>query len=144
MESKFRNKFIIQEFVPNLHTEWKVLVYWNKIFILKRYTRKSDFRASGSGNFVFDKDFPIEILDYAFTIRESFDVPNVSLDICFDGKEFYLIEFQAIYFGTTTLVESPFYYQKVNSTWNCIDSKSELELVFVESIVKYIESKTSP
>ena len=143
MESKYRNKFIIQQFIPNLQNDWKVLVYWDKIYILKRYTRKNDFRASGSGNFVFDKDFPIEILDYAFKIRQSFEVPQVSLDICFDGNSFYLIEFQAIYFGTTTLVKSPFYYQKIDNSWKCFDEESELEKVYVESIVNYIKSKNN-
>ena len=59
LESRYRKKFIIQQFIPNLQNDWKVLIYWDKAFILKRYTRKNDFRSSGSGNFIADKDFPI-------------------------------------------------------------------------------------
>lgn len=140
MESRFRNKFIIQEFVPNLKNDWKILVYWDKVYVLKRFVRENDFRASGSGNFVFDKEIPDGLLDFAYSIRQKFDVPNISIDVCYDGAEFYLIEFQAIYFGTTTIGKSEYFYQKSENNWVCIDSKSIIEEVYAESIVKFINN----
>lgn len=141
MESRNREKLIIQQFVPNLKNDWKILVYWDRIYILKRHTRKNDFRASGSGNFVFDKDIPSGILEFSFEIFRELNVTQLSIDVCFDGKDFHVIEFQAIYFGTTTLVKSPFYYKRNNNKFELVEEKSILEEVYAESIIYYIKSK---
>ena len=40
-----------------------------------------------------DCKYPNGIFDYAKSIFDSFDVPNLSVDIAYDGKNFYLLEF---------------------------------------------------
>jgi len=140
-ESLNRSKFIVQNFIPNLNNDWKVLVYGNKLFILYRGNRENDFRASGSGKFIFRKDIPEGILDYAYSIMKKFDVPNISLDIGFDGKQFHTLEFQFLYFGTTTLEKSPFYFEKNGNSWDIVDKSLCLEEVYVESIVHYLREK---
>lgn len=137
-ESFFRSKFIIQNFIPSLENDWKVLVYGNKCFVLYRANRDGDFRASGSGKFIFRKDLPDGLLDFAFEIKNHFTVPNISLDIGFDGKKFHLIEFQFLYFGTTTIEKSPFWFEKYDDSWILSEGKSELEKVYVESIVMFL------
>lgn len=57
LESLNRNKFIVQNFIPNLNNDWKVLVYGNKLFVLYRGNRENDFRASGSGKFILKKTY---------------------------------------------------------------------------------------
>lgn len=138
-ESKHRKKFIVQNFVPGLNNDWKILIYGDKYYILYRGVRKNDFRASGSGKFYFNKELPSGILDYAENIFRKFNVPNLSIDVGYHDDKYYLIEFQMIYFGTTTIEKSPFYYTKENSKWVLHDDKSELEKTYVDSIVKYIE-----
>ncbi len=69
------------------------------------------------------------------------DVPNISIDIAFNGNKFHLFEFQAVYFGTTTIAESTFYFMKVNDRWEMFKEKSELEKEYVDSIVKFINRK---
>ncbi len=139
LESKYRKKFIIQEFIPYLQNDWKVLVYWDKVYILKRFTRKNDFRSSGSGNFFFEKEFPEGIFDFVLKIRKIMELPCISLDICFDNKDFHVLEFQALYFGTTTLVKAPFYYERLDNRWVLIEKNSVLEEVFVSCIDNYIK-----
>ena len=138
-ESKHRKKFIVQNFVPGLNNDWKILIFGDRYYILYRGVRKNDFRASGSGNFYFNKDVPSGILDYAKNIFRKFNVPNLSIDVGYNDDKFYLMEFQMIYFGTTTIEKSPFYFTKENSKWILHDDKSELETTYVYSIVKYIE-----
>lgn len=138
--STHRNKFIYQNFVNNLTHDWKVLIYYDKYYILKRDNRKNDFRASGSGKLMFTKDFPKEIFDFAQNVFKSLSVPFVSLDIAYDGIEYYLIEFQCISFGTYTLEKSDFYVTYKNNNWEIIDDKSILENEFVNSVTKYIEA----
>jgi glutathione synthase/RimK-type ligase-like ATP-grasp enzyme len=140
-ESFFRSKFIIQNFIPGLENDWKILVYGNKCYVLYRGNRKNDFRASGSGNFVFREDLPVGLLDYAFSIKEHFNVPHISLDIGFDGRLFHLIEFQFLYFGTTTLEKSPFYFSKTSNEWVLVEKTSILEEVYTHSIVDFLNNQ---
>jgi len=137
-ESFYRKKFIVQNFIPNLSNDWKVLVYGNRCYILYRGNRKNDFRASGSGKFEFRRDLPQGILDYATQIKEFFSIPHISLDIGFDGERFHLLEFQFIYFGSTTLEMAPFYFTKSNNQWDIIEGPSILEEVYAQSIVDYL------
>lgn len=138
-ESFFRSKFIVQNFIKGLENDWKVLVYGKKCFVLYRGNRKNDFRASGSGNFIFRRELPEGLLDFAFKIKEYFKVANISLDIGFDGHRFHLIEFQFVYYGTTTLEKSPFYFEKSENNWILISEKSDLEEIYVNSIADYLK-----
>lgn len=139
-ESFYRSKFIIQNLIEGLQGDWKVLVYGNRCFALRRDNRDNDFRASGSGKFIFSKDLPVGMLDFALSVCRYFKVPHISLDIGFDGNRFHLIEFQFINFGTTTIEKAPHYFIKSNSNWNTIDAKSDLELVYAKSILEFISS----
>lgn len=139
IESRNRKKFIVQNFISNLNNDWKVLVYNNKCYVLYRGNRNNDFRASGSGNFEFLKIVPDGLLDYAKDVKEFFDVPHISLDIGFDGQQFHLLEFQFLYFGTTTLEKSPHYFIKSDDSWKIIEEKSDLETIYAESILDFIE-----
>ena len=43
-DSKYRKKFIVQNFIEDLSNDWKILVFGKKYYILCRETRKNDFR----------------------------------------------------------------------------------------------------
>jgi len=141
-ESFYQNKFIVQEFIPNLKNDWKVLIFGERYFIFKRPTRKNDFRASGSGseNYLYAKNAepPKGLFDFASEIFSKFETPTLSLDVCFDGEKFYLIEFQAINFGTVGVIKSNGYYQKNSQTWEYRKSTLELESLFVDSVMNYL------
>lgn len=139
-ESSFRNKFVIQNYIEGLDEDWKVLVYGDRCYVLNRKNRKNDFRASGSGNFKFIEDLPDGLLDFAYNIKNFFNVPNISLDIGFDGNQFHLFEFQFLYFGTTTLEKSSFYFIKKENSWQIIHENSDLEEVYVYSIINFFEN----
>ena len=142
-ESFNRMKFITQNLITDLENDYKVLVYGDKAYVLYRGNRKNDFRASGSGKFDFVEQLPQSMLDYAYSIKEFFKVSHISLDIGFDGTNFHLIEFQFLYFGTTTLEKAPHYFlwDKHKKTWSLIKETSDLEEVYVYSIVEFIEQK---
>jgi hypothetical protein len=143
-ESKYRNKFIIQNFIEGLKGDYKILVFGNKFYVLKRDTKKDDFRASGSGIRNFTKEIPTGMLEYASLFLNTLNVPNVSLDIGFNGKSFFLIEFQCLYFGSFTLTYSDFYWHKTqNNGFKLIDGESILEEEYARSIVKYCISNES-
>jgi len=138
-ESRNRKKFIVQDFIPNLEGDWKVLIYWDKYYVLRRLNRKNDFRASGGGRLSYTRDVPTKLLSFARDIAIELNLPNVSLDIAYDGNKCYLLEFQAIYFGTYTLEHSQFYFA-FNNKWEMIEESSILEKEYANSIVRYIEN----
>ncbi len=140
-ESFHRSKFIVQNLIEGLKNDWKVLVYGNTCYVLRRDNRANDFRASGSGKFFFTKSLPEGMLDFALRIRRHFNVPHISLDIGFDGTRFHLIEFQFIYFGTTTIEKSTHCYELVNQEWQLSEKIADLEQVYVQSIIDFIKAK---
>jgi hypothetical protein len=74
--------------IPGLENDWKILCFGDKFFVLRRANRDNDFRASGSGKFVFRRDLPKGMLEFALKVYLHLEVPNLSVDIAFNG-EFY-------------------------------------------------------
>ncbi len=137
-ESRYRNKFILQEYIPSLKGDFKVLVFSNKYYVLQRGIKQNDFRASGSGILNYVRDLPEGLLEFSYEFFKELNVPNASLDIAFNGTSFFLIEFQCIYFGSYTLTYSEFHWQLKEKLFELIESKSELEKEYVNSIVDYL------
>jgi len=142
-KSDHRRKFIVQNFVSGLDGDYKVLVFYDKYYVLHRRTRKHDFRASGSGLFTFERELPSGLLDFARKVFEYFQVPFISLDIASKGSEFFLMEFQFVHFGGYTLEKSDFYFMQQDHCWEIVDRKSVLEEEFARSIFRYINHHCS-
>jgi glutathione synthase/RimK-type ligase-like ATP-grasp enzyme len=141
-KSLHRRKFIVQEFIPGLDGDFKVLIYGKKYYVLTRKNRKNDFSASGSGIFSFPESLPTGLLDYAYEVFTTFNVPFISLDIAHNGKRFDLIEFQFLSFGNYTLERSKFYFARsANNIWTKIEEKPNLEREFSSSVAQYLNMK---
>jgi len=141
-ESIHRRKFILQEFIPGLNGDWKILIFGKYYFIFFRPTKKNDFRASGSGNENYQYgskcDFHDGLLEYSKKIYNDFNVPHVSLDIAFIGGKFYLIEFQMLNFGTVGQVKSDIYYQDDGNSFTAQKNRYDLEYYYVKGIEHYL------
>lgn len=142
-QSIYRKKFVTQSFISTLDRDYKILIFGDRYYIFERPTRKNDFRASGSGNqhykYGSDVKYPEGIFNFAEKVFKSLNVPHLSLDIAYDGNQFYLIEFQAIYFGTVGQFKSDGYYSKKISKWLFEHKKLDLEKVYVDSIVSFLK-----
>jgi glutathione synthase/RimK-type ligase-like ATP-grasp enzyme len=143
--SSNRRKVILQEFIPKLTRDWKVLVYRSKIFVVERPVRRNDFRASGSGksgyNFGSNADIPQGMFDYALEIYKHFDVPFISLDIAYDGNSFYTLEFQFIGFGTSGVQMSESFFERNIDKWEDQKIDFSYEQLYADTIVDYINEK---
>jgi len=141
-ESGYQRKFIIQPFISGLTNDWKILIYGEKYFVLRRNIHKNDFRASGSGyNYTSGSQagFPVHTLNLVRDFYLNLDVPNFSVDFGYDGEKGYVFEFQALYFGTSTHYKSKDYYEYMNGTWQLSEKDMDLEQVYVHSIVEYLK-----
>jgi len=143
-DSLYRKKYLIQNFIPGLKNDWKLMVFGNNYFILYRPILKNrGFRASGCGyeNLLCGKEArsPDGIFDFAKDIFDSLDIPHASLDIIFDGKRFFLLEFQCVFFGTSGILCSREYFKKQNLKWINHPNVYDIEKVYVESVVEFLE-----
>ncbi len=142
-QSKFRKKFIIQNFIPDLSNDWKVLVFGNKYYIFQRHVRKNDFRASGSGQsqYLYGSKSPVPegIFSLSKKIKDTLDLPMVSLDFALYNNELFLLEFQSLYFGTVGQWRSDCYYQDIDNEFIIKENNFSLEEVYVESIMNYLK-----
>lgn len=140
-ESKYRSKFILQPYIVNLKNDWKILLYGDILFVLSRGVKKNDFRASGSHHKYFAGSkavVPEGLFDFAYKIKTGLKVPHLSLDVVYDGKSFHLVEFQAVYFGTSTINMSDVYYKKDGAKWHPVKIDMSLEELYVYGIHHYL------
>ena len=74
-----------QEFIPDNKFDIRVVVVGDKAFALKRMTRKNDFRASGSGNIIYDKNQIDErCIKTSFEVNEKIKSQSIAFDYVFD------------------------------------------------------------
>lgn len=137
-DSRHRNKFIAQNLIPGLKNDWKVLVFGDKYYVLRREVRPNDFRASGSGLFTWEKEPPIHVCRYALEVFKKLNVPHVSLDIAWDGSRCHLIEFQAVSFGCLTMERSSWFFRPDGDEWRIVHETPVLENEYVRSMVQFL------
>lgn len=70
-----------QDFIPNNDFVIRVFVIGNRAMAKKTMNRKNDFRASGSGNLIFDKNaIDIRFVKTAFDINQKLKMQSVAFD----------------------------------------------------------------
>ena len=102
----------------------------------------SDASGSGHDNYIYGDKTPIPegLLSFAKSVYDCLNVPNISLDIAYNGKEFYLIEFQAINFGSVCQVRANAYHRLTDNNWLLVKEKLSLEKVYANSVGFYIKN----
>ncbi|MCU4166235.1 ATP-grasp domain-containing protein [Carboxylicivirga caseinilyticus] len=77
-----------QEFIPENTYDIRVVVIKDKAFAIKRMVRENDFRASGSGTILYEKDhFDIETIKLALKISEDMEDQCMAYDFVYkDGR----------------------------------------------------------
>lgn len=143
-EPYYTNKVLLQQMIPDLSGDYKVLYFYGKYYCLGRKNRDNDFRASGSGKFSYPENLEeIEnVLLFARKAVEEFKEPVISLDIAENENGCYLIEFQFLFFGPHTLQYSNWYftYDEERHGFVKVEGKSELETEYARSVAEYIKA----
>lgn len=86
MHGRERGYAYFQDFVPSNKFDIRVVVIGtNRAFGLKRMVRKDDFRASGSGNIVYDKsEIDERCVKISFDVAKNLKTQSLALDFVFD------------------------------------------------------------
>lgn len=83
-----------QEFIPNLDSDVRIQVIGGRLFGLKRFVRKNDFRASGSGNFVEfnSENIDINVLRTAVRLASIIDAQSLTIDFIYKNGKPLVVE----------------------------------------------------
>ncbi|MCG7538910.1 hypothetical protein [Pseudoalteromonas sp. OF7H-1] len=101
-----------QEFIPNNSFDIRVIVIKDKAFAIKRKVRTGDFRASGSGEIIYDiAKIDIRCIKIGFETSEKLKADCLAYDFVFDEKDNPLIV--EISYGFS--IEA---YDKCTGYWN--------------------------
>jgi len=89
-----KDAVLFQKFLPDNNFDTRVTVIGNRAFAFRRFVRKDDFRASGSGNFDMDPDkIDIHCLGIALSISKELNFNTMAYDFIYDeNKEPYINE----------------------------------------------------
>ncbi len=74
-----------QKFIPNNNFDIRVIVIGKRAFAVKRIVRQNDFRASGSGNVVFNRvEIDVDCIKIAFNLNQKLQAQSIAYDFVFD------------------------------------------------------------
>jgi glutathione synthase/RimK-type ligase-like ATP-grasp enzyme len=100
-----------QEFIPNNNFDIRIIVVGDKAFAIKRFTRQNDFRASGSGNIVYENNHIDErCVQIAFNVNSKLICQSIAYDFVFDDKNNPLIIEISYGFATVPYDQCPGYW----------------------------------
>jgi glutathione synthase/RimK-type ligase-like ATP-grasp enzyme len=138
--SDHRKKFIVQPFIDGLTHDYKVLVYAERYFVLRRMNRAGDFRASGSGQFAFVEEPPVRLLEFVERVVAQFNTPFCSLDVAVADEQHYVLEFQLVSFGQYALEQSSRYFVRDANGWRTVHARSDLEQTFAHAVQEFLKN----
>lgn len=132
MSHKEKGYVYFQEFIANNDSDTRIVIVGNHAVAEKRFVRKGDFRASGSGEFSYD-NINLKAIGLAFEISKRLKVQCVAFDFVFDENDNPLIVEMSYGFGTTGLNKAPGYW---DSALNWHEGNFNPQEWMIENLVK--------
>lgn len=134
LQSREKGYVYFQEFIPNNDSDIRVIIIGEKAFALKRMTRVNDFRASGSGKIVYDKNSIDErCIKTAFEINNRIKSQSIAYDFVFDENNKPLIVEISYGFSVGAYDYCPGYW---DSDLNWHEGKFNPQEWMVEDLIK--------
>lgn len=87
MSNREKGYVYFQEFIPKNNFDIRVIVIGDRAFGIKRMNRKGDFRASGSGHIIYDKNqIDSKCIELAFTANSKLKMQCAALDFVYNSS----------------------------------------------------------
>lgn len=116
-QSRDKGYIYFQEFIPENKYDIRVVVInGEKAAAEKRFVRKNDFRASGSGSYSYD-NIDLNTIQIAFKVALKLKLQSVAFDFIYDNHGNPLIVEICYGFGTGGISNVPGYWDN-NLTWH--------------------------
>ncbi|WP_168400095.1 ATP-grasp domain-containing protein [Acinetobacter indicus] len=124
-----------QEFIPNNDFDTRVVIINGEVAAAeKRFVRKGDFRASGSGLFDYE-DINIDLIKVAFDVAYKLDLQSVAFDFILDKNKKPLIIEISYGFGVTGINNVPGYWDS-NLKWH--EGEFNPQEWMIENLIKKV------
>jgi hypothetical protein len=102
MSTSQKGYVYFQDFISNNEYDTRLVVIGDKCLGIRRYNRKNDFRASGSGVVSFDKELiNKECIKLAFDISKKLRSQSMAYDFIQDNGDFKLVEISYCFSANT-------------------------------------------
>lgn len=127
-----RNYAYFQDFIPNNDHDIRIIVIGKRAFAIKRMVRKGDFRASGSGNIIYEpRQIPKECLQIAFDVTSKLKSQCLAFDfVTLDGEP--LIVELSYSFARKVYLDCPGYW---NDELEWVEGEFTPEFFMIEDFV---------
>jgi glutathione synthase/RimK-type ligase-like ATP-grasp enzyme len=128
-----KNYAYFQDFIPQNDSDIRVIVIGDKAFAIKRMVRNGDFRASGSGKILYNKDeIPLDCIKISFDTTTKIRAQSAAYDFVFLDNKPLLIEV-SFAFAREGYLDCPGYWDK---DLNWTQEKFNPEYFMIENIIK--------
>jgi hypothetical protein len=126
-----------QDFMPKNSFDTRIIVIGNKAIALKRLCRDGDFRASGSGKIIYDKNqIDEEFVRISFKTSKDLDVQCMAYDFVYDKNHKPLIVEISYHFSLTAYDDCEGYWDDILN-WH--DVKINPQYMIMESLLNNIK-----
>lgn len=135
---KQRNYIYFQDFIPGNDSDIRVIVIGNRAFAIKRMVRSGDFRASGSGDIIYERNvIPIECIKLSFDLNDRLKAQSIAYDFVFNSGKPLLVEISYC-FARKVYCSCPGYWNN-NLEW--IEGAFAPEYFMIEDFIESIDLK---
>ncbi len=130
-----RGYVYFQKFIPGNDSDVRLVVVGSKCFGMRRYSRKGDFRASGSGDSTYDnKLIESDAVQLAFKSSEKLNMQSAAFDFIKENDQFKLVEVSYAFVSTSF---PGFWDSKLK--WH--DVKTSPQEVIIEEFINSISNQ---
>lgn len=130
-----------QDFVPSNQYDIRVIVIGNKAFAIKRLNRVNDFRASGSGRIIYEKDeIDLRFVKLAFDINSTIKSQCIAYDFIVENSEPKVLEI-SFGFNVHAYDQCPGYWDS-NLIWH--EHNFNPQEWIIEDIINDHKSRCTP
>lgn len=132
--SREKGYVYFQKFIPGNDSDIRLVVIGSRCFGMRRYCRKDDFRASGSGISTYNKELiDIKAVEIAFEISKKLEMQSVAFDFLKENNQYKLVEISYAFVSTSF----PGYWDS-NLKWHEVKTSPQEIIIndYVQSLSK--------
>jgi len=130
-----KNYFYIQDFIANNDSDIRIITIGKRAFAIKRMVRDGDFRASGSGNIIYNpNEIPKQCIKIAFDISKKLKLQSAAYDFVFLDNKPLIVEVSYA-FSQTGYLDCPGYW---DDKLNWVAGSFSPEYFMIKDLMEFI------
>ena len=130
---------MFQEFLPENTFDIRLIVLGNRCFGIRRFNRKNDFRASGSGMIDYDHtQIDKRAVQTSFDVAKKLGTRLIALDFIFDQQHIPVVTEMSYGFTVEAYDSCPGYWD-AELHWH--EGKQNLQYLMMEDLVSEIQNE---